>query len=517
MPYNFKIRHRSGIGNPADYLSRQPVFAADTHCDDAEDYVNYVLSSAIPKSISHAEIIKATEEDESLKELIRRIRGTKVNLAKRQSAMYDHVFHELSVTNDNVVLRNQKIVIPSSLQSRVVDIAHEGHQGFTKTKELLRTKVWFPQLDKLVDQKIHNCHACQINHPRTLFEPLRMSDMPSGPWERLSMDFWGPTPSNTDLLIIIDEYSRYALVEEVSSKSAVSVIPILHKVWSMFGIPTNVKTDNGPPFNSCEFESMCKFFGITHRHITPYWPRANGEVERFNRNLNKVMRNSAIMNTPWKKELNLFLGAYRATPHTSTGVAPASLIFKFNSTCRLASLAKVRKFERTSEDDNAIKNDELAKIKMKANGDKNLHVVENSLSVGDLVYYQSPRGSLISKTKPLRELDLYKITAIKNSNITAISTVTNHQINRNSSEFRKANNQSTADSGLQNFSFDLNIPVKTGEETQTAQSSFNSMSSRHTQSESTIQHRFPENNSLGTRTRTAVKKLNIDPTKKSYA
>ena len=64
---------------------------------------------------------------------------------------------------------------------------------------------------------------------------------------------------------------------------------------------------------------MCKFFGIQHRLITPYWARANAEVERFNRKLNKVMKNAVATNKPWKKELHLFLGAYRATPHSSTG------------------------------------------------------------------------------------------------------------------------------------------------------------------------------------------------------
>ena len=344
MPYDFKIRHRPGATNPADYLSRQPVFEPDSHKDDAEEYINYLFSSSVPKSITHEEIISATKEDECLQELILRIRGAKFNLNKRKSSMFDHVFHELSVTNDNVVMRNLKIVIPTSLQNKIIGIAHEGHQGITKTKELLRTKVWFPRLEKLVEQHIGFCRACQINYPRVVYEPLRMSSMPSGPWERIDIDFWGPTPSNTntDLLVLYDEYSRYALVEEVSTKSALSIIPVLHRIWSMFGIPKNLKSDNGPSFTSKEFNIMCEHFGIRHQLTTPYWPRANGEVERFNKNLNKVMKNAAATNTSWRKELNLFLGAYRATPHSTTDVAPAQLIFKFNATSRLSSLISSR-------------------------------------------------------------------------------------------------------------------------------------------------------------------------------
>jgi transposase InsO family protein len=64
----------------------------------------------------------------------------------------------------------------------------------------------------------------------------------------------------------------------------------LHDIWATFGIPVNLKTDNGPPFTSHEFDNMCKFFGIKHIATSPYWARGNGEVERFNRNLKKVMQ-----------------------------------------------------------------------------------------------------------------------------------------------------------------------------------------------------------------------------------
>jgi hypothetical protein len=199
LPYDFKIRHVSGIRNPADYLSRHPVDDYNSHKDDVEEYVNYVFSSSISKSITHEEIVKATSEDEILQELIRRIRGSKFNLNKRKSIMFfDHVFNELSVTNENVVMRNQRIIIPFSLQERVIAIAHEGHRGITKTKSLLRTKVWFPRLEDLVEKKINSCSACQINHPRQFFEPLQMSEIPDGLWQCLDMDFWGPTPSNSD-------------------------------------------------------------------------------------------------------------------------------------------------------------------------------------------------------------------------------------------------------------------------------------------------------------------------------
>ena len=85
------------------------------------------------------------------------------------------------------------------------------------------------------------------------------------------------------LLVLTDDYSRYPIVEVIRSLTAQTVIPKLNHIFSEFGIPQVVKTDNGPPFTSTAFTAFAADQGFTHRKITPLWPRANGEVERFMR------------------------------------------------------------------------------------------------------------------------------------------------------------------------------------------------------------------------------------------
>ena len=46
-------------------------------------------------------------------------------------------------------------------------------------------------------------------------------------------------------------------------------------------MPQVVKSDNGPPFNGHEFAQFADYLGFKHRRVTPLWPEANGEVERF--------------------------------------------------------------------------------------------------------------------------------------------------------------------------------------------------------------------------------------------
>ena len=172
-----------------------------------------------------------------------------------------------------------RIVVPSCLQERIIDLAHEGHQGLVKTKILLREKVWFPCMDNLVESKIKSCLACQVANPVTKREPLQMTVLPDNPFVEVSIDFAYVEGEN--LLLLIDDYSRFPLVEPVTSTSASAVIPKLDQMFTIFGTPNVVKSDNGPPFSGEDFSKFAKDLGIKHRKVTPLWPRANGEVERF--------------------------------------------------------------------------------------------------------------------------------------------------------------------------------------------------------------------------------------------
>lgn len=188
---------------------------------------------------------------------------------------------ELAVSaTGNLILRGTCIVIPKSLQEHVVNLAQEGHQGLMKTKSLLREKVWFPNIDKLAESKVKSCNACLITTPECKREPLQMSPLPAAPWKEVSVDF-ANLLNQEYLLLITDDYSRYPEVEIVKSTSAAMVIPKLDKVFSEFGVPEVVKSDNGPSLNSKEFASFAHNLGFKHRKVTPKWARANGEVERF--------------------------------------------------------------------------------------------------------------------------------------------------------------------------------------------------------------------------------------------
>ena len=145
-------------------------------------------------------------------------------------------------------------------------------------------------------------------------------------WSHLCANFYGLLQSGEYQLVVLDEYSMFPDVEIVKSLSAQTVIPIFYKVFSSRGISENFKTDNGTPFQSSEFRNFANDLGFQHQLITSYWPEANGVAERFMRTIGKVCKCDQVDGKSWKQELDRFLRNYRATPHTSTGLPPATVL-----------------------------------------------------------------------------------------------------------------------------------------------------------------------------------------------
>lgn len=154
-----------------------------------------------------------------------------------------------------------------------------------------------------------------------------MTPLPTRPWKRLSADICGPlSKCGLFLFVIIDEYSRYPVVEILRSFTANATIPVLDKVISMFGIPKVVNTDNGSPFNSKQFAQDAEHIGFEHWKITPNWPRANAQADAFNKLLMKTVKAATIEQNNWKQEMQKFLCQYRATPHSTTGITQQIVI-----------------------------------------------------------------------------------------------------------------------------------------------------------------------------------------------
>ena len=207
MDYDFVVEYRPGKENISDYTSWHPVSLLECSkfemrtTKEVRHYVNYVVTCNTPKAVTRDQVKEATDEDPALVELKKCINQGWIDTKVSSIQGYRHIFHELTIV-DGMVLRGDRVVVPAKLRQRMVEIAHEGHQGLVRIKHrLLRAHVWFLGMDSQCDMFVSTCIACQSNTPQTRREPLKMTELPGGPWDKVSVDFCGPM-ANGDLALV---------------------------------------------------------------------------------------------------------------------------------------------------------------------------------------------------------------------------------------------------------------------------------------------------------------------------
>ena len=200
----------------------------------------------------------------------------------------------------------------------------------------------------------------------------------------------------------------------------------MDRIFATFGVPETVRTDNGPPFNGEEFRSFAQYLGFKHRRVTPRWPRANGEVERFMKTLKKVYRTAHIDAKPWRQEVYRFLRNFRATPHSSTGVPPATLMFGRPMKTRLPQMTQ------KLGDNEVRRHDKRQKSKMKIYADSRENTKKQPVNVGDRVLVR--RDGHIAKHMSPYKTEPFTVSSRKGSMVTA--TKEDEEITRNSSYFK---------------------------------------------------------------------------------
>ena len=103
-------------------------------------------------------------------------------------------------------------------------------------------------------------------------------------------------------MLFVDDYSRYPVVEFVTSTPEPAMISNFEKVFAQFGIPEETKSDNGSPFQSEKFRSYSKRTGFHHKKMTHRHPEANGQEERFAPTVEKAIETYVAEGKNWKKK-----------------------------------------------------------------------------------------------------------------------------------------------------------------------------------------------------------------------
>ena len=89
--------------------------------------------------------------------------------------------------------QGDQLVVPRSLRAAVPTLAHEGHLGIVKTKQRCRDCVWWPGMDRQVENLVRSCESCAVSGKSTLPHPAPVAPRPwpARPWQSLQVDLFG--------------------------------------------------------------------------------------------------------------------------------------------------------------------------------------------------------------------------------------------------------------------------------------------------------------------------------------
>ena len=116
-------------------------------------------------------------------------------------------------------------MLPKPLYKKGLSLVHQNHRGIEKPKHMLRESVWWPNMNKDVEDLVKTCLFCQAVTPSSQFKPLNPIYMLSHQWQDLYMSLWGPLPIGEYIFTVTDAYSRYpetVFLKDTSSKSLIN-------------------------------------------------------------------------------------------------------------------------------------------------------------------------------------------------------------------------------------------------------------------------------------------------------
>ncbi|GFW23885.1 hypothetical protein TNCV_945691 [Trichonephila clavipes] len=154
-------------------------------------------------------------------------------------------------------------------------------------------------------------------------------EIPSSRFEHVHIDLVGPLPPSEGFrycLTCLDRFSKWPEAFPMVEISAEAVTKSFNSGWiSRFGPPLRLTTDQGTQFDASLFDALSKLLGTEKRHTTPYHPDANGQVERFHRQLKAAIM--AHGSSQWTTVLPTILMGFRATWKEDLQTTAAEMIY----------------------------------------------------------------------------------------------------------------------------------------------------------------------------------------------
>ena len=154
---------------------------------------------------------------------------------------YSRERSSLSISDGIIIYKLQ--IVPPNMHAYILQRLHETHQGISKYRECAAASVWWQGIGKAIIALVERCQTCQRNRPAQCEQPLHPTALPKLPWQNIAIDIC--QHKRNDYLVIIDYYSRWIEIKQLTSLTSACVINRVKAVFITHGVPDVVVLDNG--------------------------------------------------------------------------------------------------------------------------------------------------------------------------------------------------------------------------------------------------------------------------------
>ena len=306
--FDLEIKDKKGTENlVADHLSRLEGASDEVQVNDDfpdeqllaidekkaipwfADYVNYLVAKVIPPEFSYQQ-------------------------KKRFFVHLKHYYWEEPILHRHCADQVIRRCVPEDEMKNILNHCHTlpcgGHFGGQRTTaKVLQSGFYWPSLFKDAHQFVSTCDKCQqIGSISRKDEPPMHTILEVEMFDLWGMDFMGPFPlsyNNLYILMAVDYVSKWVEAIPTCTNDARVVAWFLRShIFSRFGTPRALITDNGTRFCNKMIDKVLQKYGVRHHTSLAYHPQTNGQAEVSNREIKSIIEK--IVNSSrkdWSKKI----------------------------------------------------------------------------------------------------------------------------------------------------------------------------------------------------------------------
>ena len=103
-------------------------------------------------------------------------------------------------------LFRERVIIPTALWTKVLNVLHQGYPGIQRMNSLARNYAYWPGMNHDIEEMVRLCGSCAKAAKQPLKATIHSWPLATKTWERIHIDFAGPHLGR-HILNVVNAYS----------------------------------------------------------------------------------------------------------------------------------------------------------------------------------------------------------------------------------------------------------------------------------------------------------------------